>query len=100
MSLAATSKDTEKEVVRPYTPISEARQERKRQRKQCWVANTRLWAISKDEANTNHVVEVDNIDEDQCWFELLIKAYILRATLGAYMAALKIGDTIKLRGPK
>merc|ERR1711939_1153121 len=61
MSLAATPKGAEKEVVRSYTPISS--------------------------------------DEDQGWFELLIKAYP-QGNISAHMATLKIGDTMKVRGPK
>ncbi|KAL6248024.1 NADH-cytochrome b5 reductase [Rhinocladiella similis] len=61
MSLAATPKGAEKEVVRSYTPISS--------------------------------------DEDKGWFELLIKAYP-QGNISAHMTTLKIGDTMKVRGPK
>lgn len=61
MSLAATPKGAEKEVVRSYTPISS--------------------------------------DEDKGFFELLIKSYP-QGNISAHMATLKIGDTMKVRGPK
>lgn len=61
MSLAATPKGAEKEVVRSYTPISS--------------------------------------DEDKGWFELLIKAYP-QGNISAHMTTLKVGDTMKVRGPK
>jgi len=61
MSLAATPKGVEKEVVRSYTPISS--------------------------------------DEDLGYFDLMIKAYP-QGNISAHMATLKIGDTMKVRGPK
>ncbi|KAJ9603024.1 NADH-cytochrome b5 reductase [Cladophialophora chaetospira] len=61
MSLAATPKGADKEVVRSYTPISS--------------------------------------DEDKGFFELLIKSYP-QGNISAHMATLKIGDTMKVRGPK
>lgn len=61
ISLAATPKGVEKEVVRSYTPISS--------------------------------------DEDKGFFELLIKAYP-QGNISAYMTTLKVGDTMKVRGPK
>jgi len=61
MSLAATPKGAEKEVVRSYTPITS--------------------------------------DEDKGFFELLIKSYP-QGNISAHMATLKIGDTMKVRGPK
>jgi len=61
MSLAATPKGADKEVVRSYTPISS--------------------------------------DEDKGFFELLIKSYP-QGNISAHMTTLKIGDTMKVRGPK
>jgi len=61
MSLAATPKGAEKEVVRSYTPISS--------------------------------------DEDKGFFELMIKSYP-QGNISAHMTTLKIGDTMKVRGPK
>ena len=61
MSLAATPKGVEKEVVRSYTPISS--------------------------------------DEDKGHFDLMIKSYP-QGNISAHMATLKIGDTMKVRGPK
>jgi len=61
MSLAATPKSAEKEVVRSYTPISS--------------------------------------DEDHGYFDLMIKAYP-QGNISAHMATLRIGDTMKVRGPK
>jgi len=61
MSLAATPKGAEKEVVRSYTPISS--------------------------------------DEDKGFFELMIKAYP-QGNISAHMTTLKVGDTMKVRGPK
>jgi len=61
MSLAATPKGADKEVVRSYTPITS--------------------------------------DEDKGFFELLIKSYP-QGNISAHMATLKIGDTMKVRGPK
>lgn len=61
MSLAATPKGAEKEVVRSYTPISS--------------------------------------DEDKGYFDLMIKSYP-QGNISAHMATLKVGDTMKVRGPK
>ncbi|ETI20438.1 NADH-cytochrome b5 reductase 1 [Cladophialophora carrionii CBS 160.54] len=61
MSLAATPKGADKEVVRSYTPITS--------------------------------------DEDKGFFELLIKSYP-QGNISAHMTTLKIGDTMKVRGPK
>jgi len=61
MSLAATPKGAEKEVVRSYTPISS--------------------------------------DEDQGFVDLMIKAYP-QGNISAHMTTLKVGDTMKVRGPK
>jgi len=61
MSLAATPKGADKEVVRSYTPISS--------------------------------------DEDKGYFDLMIKSYP-QGNISAHMATLKIGDTMKVRGPK
>lgn len=61
ISLAATPKGAEKEVVRSYTPISS--------------------------------------DEDKGFVEFMIKAYP-QGNISAHMATLKIGDTMKMRGPK
>ena len=61
MSLAATPKGAEKEVVRSYTPISS--------------------------------------DEDKGFFDLMIKSYP-QGNISAHMTTLKIGDTMKVRGPK
>lgn len=61
ISLAATPKGAEKEVVRSYTPISS--------------------------------------DEDQGYVDLMIKAYP-QGNISAHMTTLKVGDTIKVRGPK
>jgi len=61
MSLAATPKGADKEVVRSYTPISS--------------------------------------DEDKGFFELMIKSYP-QGNISAHMTTLKVGDTMKVRGPK
>ncbi|KIV92073.1 NADH-cytochrome b5 reductase 1 [Exophiala mesophila] len=61
ISLAATPKGAEKEVVRSYTPISS--------------------------------------DEDKGFVDVLIKAYP-QGNISAHMTTLKVGDTIKVRGPK
>lgn len=61
ISLAATPKGAEKEVVRSYTPISS--------------------------------------DEDQGFVDVMIKAYP-QGNISAHMTTLKVGDTIKVRGPK
>lgn len=61
MSLAATPKGAEKEVVRSYTPISS--------------------------------------DEDLGYFDLMIKAYP-QGNISAHMATLRVGDKMKVRGPK
>jgi len=61
MSLAATPKGAEKEIVRSYTPISS--------------------------------------DEDKGFFDLMIKSYP-QGNISAHMATLKVGDTMKVRGPK
>ena len=61
MSLAATPKGADKEVVRSYTPITS--------------------------------------DEDKGFFELMIKSYP-QGNISAHMTTLKIGDTMKVRGPK
>ncbi|KIX03926.1 NADH-cytochrome b5 reductase 1 [Rhinocladiella mackenziei CBS 650.93] len=61
MSLAATPKGADKEVVRSYTPISS--------------------------------------DEDKGFFDLMIKAYP-QGNISAHMTTLKVGDTMKVRGPK
>jgi cytochrome-b5 reductase len=61
MSLAATPKGADKEVVRSYTPITS--------------------------------------DEEKGYFELLIKSYP-QGNISAHMTTLKIGDTMKIRGPK
>lgn len=62
ISLAATPKGAEKEVVRSYTPIS------------------------ADE-------------EDKGYFDLMIKAYP-QGNISAHVTTLKIGDKMKVRGPK
>lgn len=61
ISLAATPKGAEKEVVRSYTPISS--------------------------------------DEDKGHFDVMIKAYP-QGNISSYMTTLKVGDTMKVRGPK
>ena len=61
ISLAATPKGAEKEVVRSYTPISS--------------------------------------DEDKGFVDVMIKAYP-QGNISAHMTTLKVGDTIKVRGPK
>ncbi|RMD41236.1 hypothetical protein DV735_g3898, partial [Chaetothyriales sp. CBS 134920] len=61
ISLAATPKGAEKEIVRSYTPISS--------------------------------------DEDKGYVDFLIKAYP-QGNISAHVTTLKIGDTMKLRGPK
>ena len=61
ISLAATPKGVDKEVVRSYTPISS--------------------------------------DEDPGYFDLMIKAYP-QGNISAHMTTLKIGDTMKVKGPK
>jgi len=61
MSLAATPKGADKEVVRSYTPISS--------------------------------------DEDHGYFDLMIKAYP-QGNISAHMATLRIGDIMKVKGPK
>lgn len=61
ISLAATPKNAEKEVVRSYTPISS--------------------------------------DEEKGYFDVMIKAYP-QGNISAHMATLKIGDTMKVKGPK
>lgn len=61
MSLAATPKGADKEIVRSYTPISS--------------------------------------DEDQGYFDLMIKAYP-QGNISAHMATLRIGDIMKVKGPK
>lgn len=61
ISLAATPKGAEKEVVRSYTPISS--------------------------------------DENHGYFDLMIKAYP-QGNISAHMATLRIGDTMKVKGPK
>jgi cytochrome-b5 reductase len=61
MSLAATPKGAEKEVVRSYTPISS--------------------------------------DEDKGFFDIMIKSYP-QGNISAHMTTLKVGDTMKVRGPK
>lgn len=61
MSLAATPKGAEKEVVRSYTPISS--------------------------------------DEDKGYVDLMIKSYP-QGNISAHMSTLKIGDTMKIKGPK
>jgi cytochrome-b5 reductase len=61
MSLAATLKGADKEVVRSYTPISS--------------------------------------DEDHGYFDLMIKAYP-QGNISAHMATLRIGDIMKVKGPK
>lgn len=61
ISLAATPKGADMEVVRSYTPISS--------------------------------------DEDQGFFDLMIKSYP-QGNISAHMAALRIGDTMKVKGPK
>ncbi|EXJ82678.1 NADH-cytochrome b5 reductase 1 [Capronia epimyces CBS 606.96] len=61
ISLAATPKGADKEVVRSYTPISS--------------------------------------DEDKGFFEVLIKSYP-QGNISAHMTTLKVGDTMKVRGPK
>jgi cytochrome-b5 reductase len=61
ISLAATPKGAENEVVRSYTPISS--------------------------------------DENKGYFDLMIKAYP-QGNISAHMTTLKIGDTMKVRGPK
>lgn len=61
ISLAATPKGAEKEIVRSYTPISS--------------------------------------DEDKGFVEFMIKSYP-QGNISAHMTTLKIGDTLKMRGPK
>lgn len=61
MSLAATPKGAEKEVVRSYTPISS--------------------------------------DEDKGFVDLMIKSYP-QGNISAHMTTLKVGDSMKVRGPK
>ncbi|RMZ81661.1 hypothetical protein DV737_g2406, partial [Chaetothyriales sp. CBS 132003] len=61
ISLAATPKGAEKEVVRSYTPISS--------------------------------------DEDKGYVDFLVKSYP-QGNISAHLTTLKIGDTMKLRGPK
>lgn len=61
ISLAATPKGADKEVVRSYTPISS--------------------------------------DEDKGYVDFMIKAYP-QGNISAHMTTLKLGDTMKLRGPK
>ncbi len=61
ISLAATPKGAEKEVVRSYTPISS--------------------------------------DEDQGFFDLMIKSYP-QGNISAHMDTLKLGKTMKVKGPK
>ncbi|RMZ75784.1 hypothetical protein DV738_g5276, partial [Chaetothyriales sp. CBS 135597] len=61
ISLAATPKGSDKEIVRSYTPISS--------------------------------------DEDKGYVDFLIKAYP-QGNISAHVTTLKIGDTMKLRGPK
>jgi cytochrome-b5 reductase len=61
ISLAATPKGADKEVVRSYTPISS--------------------------------------DEDKGYFDLMIKTYP-QGNISAHMATLKLGDTMKVKGPK
>ena len=61
ISLAATPKGAEKEVVRSYTPISS--------------------------------------DEDKGYVDFMIKSYP-QGNISAHMTTLKLGDTMKMRGPK
>ncbi|RMZ88024.1 hypothetical protein DV736_g4748, partial [Chaetothyriales sp. CBS 134916] len=61
ISLAATPKGAEKEIVRSYTPISS--------------------------------------DEDKGYVDFMIKSYP-QGNISAHVTTLKIGDTMKLRGPK
>lgn len=61
ISLGATPKGAEKEVVRSYTPISS--------------------------------------DENAGYFDLMIKTYP-QGNISAHMATLKIGDSMKVKGPK
>lgn len=61
ISLAATPKHADKEIVRSYTPISS--------------------------------------DEDLGYVDFMIKAYP-QGNISAHMDSLKVGDTMKLRGPK
>lgn len=61
ISLAATPKGAEKEIVRSYTPISS--------------------------------------DENKGYVDFMIKSYP-QGNISAHMSTLKIGDTMKVRGPK